>query len=151
MKKTIFIDMLTGIGLMLLSAYWFIEATKMRKVELGIGPGSYPKFIAFVLFFLALLLLLQSVIKGIPKPEGNMNRKAALRVFIFISVTFVYVQAMKTLGFILLTPVYLYFSCWFFQYRKKIAAALASVVITAVIYIVFSILFYIPLPEFRLF
>ena len=71
MGKTRFVDMITGIALMLLAAYWFYEANKMMKVDLGIGPGAYPKFVAVGLFFLGLLLTLQSVIKGLPKPEGR--------------------------------------------------------------------------------
>ena len=151
MGKTRFVDMITGMVIMLLSAYWFFEANKMLKVDLGIGPGGYPKFVASCLFLLGLLLTLQGVIKGLPKPEGKIDRKALLRVIIFVAVTIVYVVAMKEMGFLLLTPPYLFFACWFFKYRKKIIAALTSIGVTAVVYIVFRIFFYIPLPVFRLF
>ena len=143
--------MITGIVLMLISAFWFFQANKMLKVELGLGPGSYPKFVSVCLFFMGFLLTLQNIIKGLPKPEGNVDRKAALRVFIFIMVTIVYVQLMRQLGFLLLTPLYLFFACWFFEYRKKVIAALTSIGVTAVIYIIFHVLFYVPLPVFRLF
>ena len=143
--------MVTGIALMLLSVYWIIEANKMLKVELGLGPGSYPKFVASCLFILGLLLVVQNVIKGIPKPEGKIDRKALLRVVIFAAVTFVYARAMRYLGFLLLTPPFIFFACWFFQYRKKLVAALTSIGMTAVVYLIFRVFFYIPLPEFRLF
>ena len=151
MGKTRFADMVTGMVLMLLAAYWFYEANKMLKVDLGIGPGGYPKFAAVGLFFLGFLLSLQSVIKGLPKPEGKIDRKALLRVIIFVAVTVVYVVAMKEVGFLLLTPPYLFFACWFFGYRKKVSAALTSIGVTAAVYLIFRMIFYVPLPVFRLF
>ena len=151
MNKTRFADMVTGILIMLLAVYWFSQANKMLKVELGLGPGGYPMFVSVCLFFFGLLLTLQSVIKGLPKPEGKIDFKAVQRVVIFIAVTFVYVRAMRYLGFLLLTPPYLVFACWFFHYRKKLVVILTSIGTTAVIYIVFRVLFYIPLPVFRLF
>jgi hypothetical protein len=150
-KNTRVVDFLTGIVLMLLAAYWFIEASKMPKVELGIGPGGYPMFVSSVLFFLGFLMTVLNIRKGLPRPAGKIDRKAALRVIIFVAVSFVYVRAMRYLGFLLLTPPYIFFACCFFQYRKKHIAAIASVVVTAVLYIVFRKFFFVPLPVFRLF
>ena len=151
MKKTGFVDMITGIVLMLVSAYWFYGATRMIHVDLGIGPSGYPKFVSVALFFLGLILTIQSVIKGLPKPQGKIDRKVMLRLLIFVAVTVVYTQAMNYLGFLLLTPFYLFFACWFFKYRRLVIAAIASVGLTAVLYFVFGVLFFVALPEFRLF
>jgi len=151
MKKTLFVDMLTGILLMLFAAYWFYEANKMMKVDLGIGPGGYPMFVSAGLFLMGVILTVQSVIKGLPKPEGKIDRKAVLRVVIFIVVTFAYVQLMRYVGFLLITPFYMFFACCFFEYRKKIIAAIASVCVTAVLFVVFRMVFYVALPTFRLF
>ena len=151
MKKTLFVDMITGLVLMIISAYWFYVANKMMKVDLGIGPGGYPMFVSVGLFFTGFLLFLKTVIKGFPKPEGKIDSKAILRIVIFVVITYIYVRAMRYAGFLLLTPPYLFFACWFFKYRKKVTAAIASVGVTAVLYFVFRILFYVALPTFRLF
>jgi putative tricarboxylic transport membrane protein len=151
MKKTAFADMATGIFLMLLSAYWFHEANKMMTVELGLGPGDYPKVVSTGLFILGFILTVQSVIKGFPKPSFKIDKKAILRLVIFVAVTFIYVQLLRTLGFILLTPFYLFFGCWFFGYRRLIIAAIASVGVTAFVYVVFRMIFMVILPQFRLF
>ena len=151
MKETRLADLITGILLMLLSAFWFFQANKMMKVELGIGPGDYPKFAAAGLFFLGLILAAQSVSKGLPGREGKIDRRAARRLIIFVVVSFVYVRLMRFLGFILLTPPYLFFGSWFFGYRKYIIAAIVSIGVTAGIYIVFRMIFQVMLPEFRLF
>ena len=151
MKNTRFADMVTGIGLMLLAAYWFFEANKMPKVDLGIGSGGYPMFVSAGLFIMGLLLFLQNVIKGLPKPDFKIEKKAVLRMVLFVVVTIVYVQAMRYLGFILLTPPYMFFACCLFGYRKKVIAVIASIVITALLIVVFRVFFFVPLPEFRLF
>ena len=57
---------------------------------------------------------------------------------------------MQYTGFLLLTPFYLFFACWFFRYRKLVTAAIASVVVTGVLYVIFGMLFFVALPEFRL-
>ena len=150
MKKTGFIDMVTGISLMLLSAYWFFQANKMIKLEFGLGPGAYPKVVSTGLFFLGLILIVQSIIKGLPKPEFKIDRKAMLRLVIFVAITIVYVQLMKPLGFLLTTPPYLFFGCWFFGYKRRAVAAITSIGLTAAIYVVFRMIFLVILPEFRL-
>ena len=151
MKETRLADLVTGILLMLLSAFWFFQADKMLKVELGIGPGDYPKIVSVGLFLLGLVLAVQSVIRGLPKWEGKIEKKAALRFLIFTVVTFVYARSMKYLGFTLVTPLYLFFGIWFFGYRKYIIAAITSIGVTAGIYVVFRIIFQVMLPQFRLF
>jgi len=151
MKKPAFADMVTGIFLMLLSVYWFFEANKMMTIELGLGPGDYPKFVSTGLFILGLILTIQSVIKGLPKPDFKIDKKAILRLIIFVTATIAYVQLLRTLGFILLTPFYLFFGCWFFGYRRRVIAAIASVGVTAFVFIVFRMIFLVILPQFRLF
>ena len=151
MKKTAFADMVTGIFLMLLSTYWFIEASRMMTMERGLGPGDYPMVVSIGLFTMGLILTIQSVVKGIPKPDFNINWKALGRLTIFVAVTIVYVRAMRYLGFLLLTPPYLFFACCFFKYRRRVIAAIASIVVTAFVFVVFRMIFLVMLPEFRLF
>jgi hypothetical protein len=150
-KNTRFVDTVTGVVLMLIAAYWFLEANRMAKVDLGIGPGGYPMFVSSILFLLGFLQILKNVIKGLPKPVGNINQKAIMRTVVFVVATIVYVWLMRYLGYLLLTPLYLFFACCWFCYRKKITAAIASIGVTAVVYFIFRIIFLVPLPRFRLF
>ena len=151
MKKAQFADLIMGVVLMLLSAFWYFQATRMTKVELGIGPGGYPKFVSVCLFLLALILTVQTVRKGIAKREEKINRKEFSRQIIFFVLSFSYIHFMSSMGFILLTPPYLFFLCWFFGYRKYIVAGIISIGLTAGVYYVFQTIFHIMLPAFRLF
>jgi hypothetical protein len=151
MKKAQLADIIMGILFMALAVFWFMKANKMVKVEFGIGPGGYPKFISVGLFILALFMTVQSIRKGLPKLEIKIDRKALLRQIIFFAVTFAYIRLMRVMGFLILTPLYLFFQCWFFGYRKYIIAAIISIGLTAGIYYTFQMIFLIMLPRFRLF
>jgi len=140
-----------GIFFMLLAAFWFYHASQMRQVELGIGPGGYPQFVSVGLFFLGLILAIQSLVKGFPKWELKIDWKSVLRQAIFFGVTLMYIRLMRYLGFVLLTPFYLFFQCWFFGYRKYLIAAIMSIGLTAGIFVVFRMIFFVMLPAFRLF
>ena len=151
-KETILADFIMGILFMLVAVYWFFEANKMLEVDLGIGPGGYPKFVSTCFFILGFILVVQSLIKGLPKKiEGKINRKELSRLVIFAVVTYVYVLLMKFVGFNLLTPVYLFFGSWYFGYRKYLIAAISSIGLTVGIHFVFRVIFMVMLPEFRLF
>ena len=151
MKNTRRADFFMGLSFVFLAIFWFVEAEGMLKVDEGLGPGDYPKVVAAGLFVLGFLLTVSSLLQGLPRKEGVMDRKAAARLLIFVVVTVVYVQLMKSLGFLLSTPFYLFFGTWFFGYRKRVIAVISSIGMTAAIYIVFRMVFQVMLPEFRLF
>ena len=151
MKNTRFVDMVSGAVIMLVSAYWFFEANRMMKVEFGIGPGGYPKFASGGLFILGFILFFLNIIKGLPRPTDKIKKKELTRQIVYVAATIAYVWAMKYLGFLLLTPFFMYFSCWFFEYRKKRVAVIASIGVTAVLYVIFRLIFFVALPEFSLF
>lgn len=140
-----------GLLFVFLAIYWFVEAESMVKVDAGLGPGDYPRVVAVGLFVLGLILAASSLLEGLPRKAGAMDRKAALRLIVFVAVTVVYVQLMKPLGFVLTTPFYLFFGIWFFGYRKYVIAAVCSVGMTAAIHVVFRMIFQVMLPELRLF
>jgi Ca2+/Na+ antiporter len=151
MKNTRRADFVMGLGFIALAVFWFLEAHRMIKVDSGLSPGDYPKVVAVGLFILGLVLSVSSLIRGLPPREGAFDRKGALRLAVFFAVTVAYVQLMRWLGFILLTPFYLFFAIAYFGYKKRVAAAVVSVGVTAAIHGVFRLLFQVMLPEFRLF
>ncbi|MDR2451940.1 MAG: tripartite tricarboxylate transporter TctB family protein [Candidatus Accumulibacter sp.] len=150
MKNTRRADLVMGLLFVFLAIFWFVEAQSMVQVDAGLGPGDYPKVVAAGLFFFGLLLTISSLLAGLPKKEGVMDRKAALRLIVFVAATIAYVQLMKPLGFVLTTPFYLFFGIWFFGYRKYVIAAVCSVGMTAAIHVVFRMIFQVMLPELRL-
>lgn len=140
-----------GLGFMVLAVLVFITANGMMKAEKGIGPGDYPKVIAVGLFILGAILSIDSFLRGFPKITEKFDSKPIARMLIFLVVTIAFVQLLKFLGFLFLTPFYLFFGMYYFGYRKWRAMVLVSVLVTLCIHIIFREIFFVMLPVFRLF
>jgi hypothetical protein len=152
------VDLGTGIGIMALSVAVFFIAGKMPDAKIGIGPGEYPMVVAGVLFILGLVLSLQNIpwkakAGYAAKDSGGkpISLQMVIRPFLIAIVVFAYIRGMFYLGFLLLTPFFLFFAIWFFGYKRYLKAAAISLITTAVIYVVFYYGFQVLLPRFILF
>lgn len=152
------VDLGTGIGIMGLSVAVFLIAGKMPTVPKGIGPGGYPMVISIALFFLGLALSIQNIPwKGKSSDQAKKDSGKPItwrmmkRPLLIGIVVFAYIRGMFYLGFLLLTPFFLFFAIWFFGYRRWLRSAVISVVTTAIIYVVFYHGFQVLLPRFVLF
>jgi len=145
------IDFWTGAGIFALGIFAYVIAGKMLKVPIGIGPGDYPRVIAIGLCILGGILSLQSVLKGFPKAQGKVPWKSILRVFALVLMSFIYIQSMRYLGFLITTPVFLAAAIYHFGNRNWKSTIAVSVGVTLVVYFVFVSLFQVLLPRFSLF
>ncbi|MDX9828264.1 MAG: tripartite tricarboxylate transporter TctB family protein [Spirochaetia bacterium] len=152
------VDLGTGIGIMALSVAVFFIAGKMPDARIGIGPGEYPMVVAGVLFVLGLALSLQNMPwkskAGYPAKDSGgkpISLQMIKRPFFMAIVVFAYIRGMFYLGFLLLTPLFLFFAIWFFGYRRYLKGVAISLVTTAIIYVVFYYGFQVLLPRFILF
>lgn len=152
------VDFGTGIAIMAVSVAVFIMAGEMPTVPKGIGPGGYPMVISVALFFLGLALSIQNFPRK-PKPGAPVKKDSGKpitwqmlkRPLLIGIVVFVYIRGMFYLGFLLLTPFFLFFTIWFFGYRRWLRSAVISILTTAIIYVVFYHGFQVLLPRFALF
>ncbi|MCL1818472.1 MAG: tripartite tricarboxylate transporter TctB family protein [Spirochaetaceae bacterium] len=151
MKKTRRVDFGMGLGFMALAVFIFVIANGFLKADKGIGPGDYPKVVAAGLFILGAILAVDSFLRGFPPLTEKIDWTKVRKLIIFIAVTLVYVQSMRLLGFIVVTPVFLCFGMYFFGYRKWLTITLVSICVTASIHIIFREIFLVMLPTFRLF
>jgi len=151
------VDFGTGIGLMALSGAVFFIAKGMPTVPRGIGPGGYPTVIAAILFLLGAALTVQNLPRkktdnSPAVPAGKpITWKMLKRPFLISIVVFIYIRGMFYLGFLILTPFFLFFTIWFFGYRRWLRAAIISIVTTVIIYVTFYYGFQVLLPRFNLF
>ena len=143
-------DFIISILLLILSAFLFLNASRMPSAEKGIGPGDYPMFICAVLFFLALLQLISVIIsaKGIPLIDFRaVNTRYLVRTLIMAALTFVYYKLMKPVGFLITTPLYLFASFMLFGYKRKVKGVVIALVFSVAVYILFSRVFMVFLPR----
>ena len=147
------VDFFTGLALVGLAVGVFFGTLDMAKVERGIGPGDYPRVVAWGLLFLGGILVIQSGVKlvrrekqPLPFPPG-----AFPRVFTMVLMTYAYIYLMPYTGFVLITPVYLFLAMLFFGLRRYFVGAVTSIAVTLALFLTFRYAFQVLLPVVGLF
>lgn len=144
-------DFWSGLAFMCLAVVVFILTMNMIQVPRGISPADYPRVIAVGLFILGGIQAYQGWKKGSPALKDLYPPGALIRVFGLVLITFIYVKLLGHIGFLYLTPFFLYAVMYYFGVRKPVSMVIISVAVTVIIYVVFKIAFHVPLPRFTLF
>ena len=135
----------TGSGLFLvvlgIVGVIYTQAQNFRST-VGLSPGFFPTFLFIAIGICGLILTLKSFkLEKADFPKFKWGRLAAI-----IAMLAVYIVVMDFIGFIIATIVFLFASMWFYgETRIKILVPV-SLVVTAVIYLLWTFVFNIPLP-----
>ncbi len=143
-------DFWIAVGVLFVSIFLFINADKMPKSARGIGPGDYPKIICIVLIILGGLQIIRLLFecKGLPLIDfKKINLVYLGRAFAMILLSWLYYTFLKQIGFLILTPIYLFISFILFGYRKWIRGIIYSVAFSTAVYFLFVKVFLVLLPK----
>ncbi len=151
MKESKFPDLAAGLLFTGVAVAVYLMSGSLTTVKLGLGAGGYPRTVAVMMFVLGLVMTVKSLWKGLPRPQFRMEKAAMFRLAMMLAATVAYVLLMRPIGFLFLTPFYLFGAMLIFGHRKYPAAAVISVVSSVVIYLIFTKAFMVFLPEFSLF
>lgn len=146
-KKKPFSELVIGLACIALGVAVFIAAGSLQKVRLGIGPGGFPRFIGVVLAILGVLQTITALSVGVAAPKFNVEKKFASLFIAAVAATAIYVALLPTVGFILLTPILMVFMMYLFGERHFGKMALISIITTVVVWLLFTKVFMIFLPE----
>ena len=146
-KKKPFSELVIGLACIALGICVFVAAGSLQKVRLGIGPGGFPKFISVVLMILGAAQTIMAVSAGVEAPKFNVEKKAATLFLSAVIVTAVYVALLPTVGFVLLTPVLMLIMMYLFGAREYLRMIIIAVVTTIVVWLLFTDVFMIFLPQ----
>jgi hypothetical protein len=147
------VDFFTGLALVALAVGVFVGTLDLPRVERGIGPGDYPRVVAWGLLCLGGTLVVQSWVKllrrerrALPFPPGAFRR-----IFSMVLMSAAYIYLMPHTGFVLITPVYLFALMVFFGLRRYVLGAVTSVAVTLALFVTFRYAFHVMLPTLGLF
>lgn len=146
------IDIYIGMGLMALAATFFALTFQFPKQTLAMPPTLFPRVISAGLFILAGLLVFQ----GWKKKENmsEMQKKVRfpwVRFILMILIAFFYTRLLEVASYILATP-FLIAGLMIIFYEKRWSWIISvSVTVTFILYILFRIIFKVPLPRFEFF
>lgn len=156
------VDFFVGIVLVVLSTIGHVLANRLAPAERGLGAGDWPRMILSVLLVLGAILAIYAYYQyrrsgGRTAERSNSEaqqrfEKGELRNVLILTLTVaLYVRLVALLGFILLTPPFLFALMAIFGLRQWIKMGVISVVSTAIIYVLFNNLLLVLLPRFTLF
>ncbi len=142
------IDLLTGIGLCLVSLAVFIYAFEYsgRGVN-SYGPNFFPQAIACLLFLASAGLIYQALKGRVSASIESINKAGFVKASVTLALAIIYVFAMNFVGFFIATIAFLYAVMFYLGQRKQIVLTITAFSVAGVIYGIFSVFLKIPLPE----
>jgi putative tricarboxylic transport membrane protein len=137
-------NIITGILFSAFSIFVIMMSMQLPASKNGVpGPGTWPIAIA-VIMLLAAVTVLINAIRGNDEESLVLNTIDHFRVYISMGILVLYLIAMYYLGFCVGSFLMLYaFITWFADY-KLIKRLLISVIIVAVVYLVFTRILHVP-------
>jgi putative tricarboxylic transport membrane protein len=147
-----FNEIIFGSVFLLLSVGFFSLTFGFPKQTIALSPTVFPRFVTACLSLLSLLLMAQ----GIRKPRSSHEEKKeldktfAVRFLLLAAIGLAYTQAIRLMGYIVATPLFIAGSMLVFGEKKWYRVLLVSIITTAVMYSLFRLLFRVPLPRFEL-
>lgn len=115
-----------------------------------LGATFFPRFVAYAMIALAVLLLVQTLRHPAREGEPRLRELFDSRIKVPLTALVVitaYVALMKPLGFIISTVLLNAAIFWLFRARSLLYLGIVPVAITLAVYQVFYKLLVVPLPE----
>jgi len=149
-------EIILSIFFMIISMTVYVLTYQFPKQTVALSPKVFPQFVSACLFILSLVLLIQGI-TGVKKESEQKKVKLALnnifllKMLTMIILAFFYIRILPLTGYIIATPLFLASSMLLFNEKRWFMIVIVSIVATALLYILFRIVFKIPLPRFNLF
>ncbi len=126
-----------------------------EDTELGYNLAFYPRLLGWFILAASLIILLLAVLtrdekadKGSQAIQLFKNGAFLKRLAGSILLVTIYLSLISIVGYLLLTPIFLFAFIILLDNREKwIMALMASILLTGSVYFFFWVLLYIPLPE----
>ena len=149
-------EIILSIFFMIISMTIYVLTYQFPQQTVALSPKVFPQFVSVCLFILSLVLLIQGV-TGVKKESEQKKVKLALnnifllKMLTMIILAFFYIRVLPLTGYKIATPLFLAGSMLLFNEKRWFMIVIVSIVATALLYILFRIVFKIPLPRFNLF
>lgn len=149
-------EIILSIILIIISTVVFILTFQFPPQTVALPPTAFPRFVSICLLILSLMLLIQGIIgvKNAP-PKKNvkfkLNNTFIIKLMLLTFLAFLYIRLITIVGYIVATPPFIVGNMLLFNEKRSIWIIVVSITTTVLLYILFRIIFKIPLPRFSLF
>ena len=149
-------EIIIGIILMILSMLFFTLSFQFPEQTLAFSPKIFPRFVSVCLFFMAAILVFQGITalrqsspeKALKRP---MDKPFLIRLLVGLLIGYAYTHFLRVTGYVVATPPFIAGIMLIFDEKRWLRIVATSVITTSVLYILFRIIFKVPLPRFSLF
>lgn len=151
-------NIVIGLLLIVLSALFFAGTWSFPDDGGHVSPRVFPRMIAGCMFILASILVGQSFLERLRNVIDNQSsvsiKEYAQRWWRIVSVFivgFAYTQVLDSFGYVVSTIPFLAAMVMLFQEKRWYVIVAVALLGTSIFYIVFRLVFKVPLPRFGFF
>ena len=142
-------DIYFAVGLMALAALFFGLTYYFPRQTLAMSPRLFPRVICLALFSLSGVLFFQAFCQRRTVSETREDKWGiqGRRFGLLIIMAFVYTRVLEDAGYLVATPPLIAGVMILFNEKRWIRIAAVSIITTALLYILFRMVFRVPLPR----
>ena len=150
MKQNSKADIVAAFFLLLVSffVFWISRSFPSSKTEIGVS--TFPKLLAGVLIIFSIIIIIQAIKNSSfskKEPIFKEFKKGHKLIIAVIIILIIYIQMLGALGFILSSFLLLIILMFIFGERRKTILLVVPLLFSVVLYIVFSKMAMVFLPE----
>lgn len=150
MRKNSKADIVAAICLLLVSFLVFWISKDFPSSKTGIGVSTFPKLLAGLLIIFSIVIIIQAIKNSSfskKEPIFKEFKKGHKLIIAVIIILIIYIQTLEVLGFILSSFLLLITLMFIFGERRKIILLLVPLLFSVILYLVFSKMAMVFLPE----
>jgi len=149
-------EIIIGAFLMILSFAFYTLTYQFPEQTLAFSPKIFPRFVGVCLFIISSVLLIQGIIavrksSREKKPKLTIDKAFLIRLFLGILIGYAYTRLLPITGYVVATPPFIAGIMLVFNEKRWLKIVATSIITTSLLYILFRIIFRVPLPRFSLF
>jgi hypothetical protein len=150
LRKNSKADIVAAICLLLVSFLVFWISKDFPSSKTGIGVSTFPKLLAGLLIIFSIVIIIQAIKNSSfskKEPTFKEFKKGHKLIIAVIIILIIYIQMLEVLGFILSSFLLLITLMFIFGERRKIILLLVPLLFSVILYLVFSKMAMVFLPE----
>ena len=149
-------EIIIGAFLMILSFAFYALTYQFPEQTLAFSPKIFPRFVGVCLFIISSVLVIQGITavrRGSQeeKPKPTIDKTFLIRLFLGILIGYAYTRLLPITGYVVATPPFIAGIMLIFNEKRWLKIVATSIITTSLLYILFRIIFRVPLPRFSLF
>jgi putative tricarboxylic transport membrane protein len=153
-------EIIIGVCLMILSVVFYALTYQFPEQTLAFSPKIFPRFVSACIFIISAVLVSQGIIalrrSSLEKKltitiDKALHKAFLIRLFLGILIGYCYTRLLPITGYVVVTPPFIAGIMLVFNEKRWLRIVATSIITTSLLYILFRIIFRVPLPRFSLF